>query len=412
MRQSLRLVSWTSIIATFVFGSIALGQNQNVPGIRAREPLTILSANDGQSHRRLTADGHRDTVNITADGITVVHLGPDHPPIVNTVYGTVPNSIFSVPYLPITPHGHYGFVSSRGLGRARAGSLEPANLLSVVDLTSRDLTVIQTVELTRPGTGVMHPNGKHLVVPYTNGLRVYGWSGSKLEVIRDNAIPFGLGSIDISPRGDRLVAIETEAADTILQAPRIPKTVHVFSYEDGRTEHLTEISVTAGLPRFDRPFAPRFSPDGARVLVLNGGGTGTKGKLDALLSIDMRANPPTVSEAVLQLADGMEGVAFHPSGRMAVIACLEETSAPNPYSHLAVIDLTSKPMRLLYELTIDPIPEGIEFSPDGSQLFVQSTLAHHISVFDVDGFLLRRSPFVIRVGHGPAAMGIARRRVR
>ena len=55
------------------------------------------------------------------------------------------------------------------------------------------------------------------------------------------------------------------------------------------------------------------------------------------------------------------------------------------------------------------LPEGIEFTPDGTQLFAQLTYAHRIAVFDVDGFMLKRSPFVIRVGHGPSSMAIGPR---
>jgi hypothetical protein len=74
-----------------------------------------------------------------------------------------------------------------------------------------------------------------------------------------------------------------------------------------------------------------------------------------------------------------------------------------------VIDLTTKPARLLYHLPIEAYPEGIEFTPDGSKLFVGLTDAHHIAVFDVEGFMLKRSPFVIRVGHGPAVMALGPR---
>lgn len=55
------------------------------------------------------------------------------------------------------------------------------------------------------------------------------------------------------------------------------------------------------------------------------------------------------------------------------------------------------------------MPEGIEFTPDGSQLFVQLTSADRIAVFDVNGLQLTRSPFVIRTGHGPASMALGRR---
>jgi len=171
------------------------------------------------------------------------------------------------------------------------------------------------------------------------------------------------------------------------------------------------VKVRSGLSKFENPFAMRFSPDGKRVLAPNGGGAGSKGQLDDVLSIDMTLDLPEVTEVIPQVADGIESLAFHPSGRFAVISCLEELPplAHNTYSHLAVIDLTSKPARLLYHVNVEEAPEGIEFTPDGAQLFVQLTSANHIAVFDVDGFMLNRSPFVIRVGHGPASMALGRR---
>jgi DNA-binding beta-propeller fold protein YncE len=215
-------------------------------------------------------------------------------------------------------------------------------------------------------------------------------------------------SMDISPKGDRIVACVASA----LGGDNIG--VHVFTYQDGVIEHQHEVQVPRGMPAFDMPFSMRFSPDGKRVLVPNGGGGGTKGRLDDVLSVDMTLDPPAVTEVIPQVADGIESLAFHPKGHMAVIACLEDLPwlAASAYSHLAVIDLTSKPARVLYDVSVDAFPEGIEFSPDGSQFFVQLTAANHVVVFDVDGFLLKRNPFVIRVGHGPSSMAIGPRFVK
>ena len=76
----------------FSLGVLALAlaaQDPAAPWIKTRQRLTILSANDGQSHLRLNADMKLDREKVTPDSITVIHLGPDHPPIVKTVYGTV-----------------------------------------------------------------------------------------------------------------------------------------------------------------------------------------------------------------------------------------------------------------------------------------------------------------------------------
>ena len=172
------------------------------------------------------------------------------------------------------------------------------------------------------------------------------------------------------------------------------------------------MQVRAGLPGWDGPFASRFTPDGRRLVIPNGFGGPGKGGLDPVFLADLALDPPAVTEAIPQVADGMEGVAVHPGGRFAVLGCLDDSpraAVHQANSHLAVVDLTSRPPRLLYHLPVESLPEGIAFTPDGTQLFVGLTYAHRIAVYDVDGFLLKRSPFVPRVGHGPSSMAIGPR---
>ena len=240
---------------------------------------------------------------------------------------------------------------------------------------------------------------------------------AKLDLVRANRSDVTLldGAYDISPQGNRLVAWGRSPGD-----PEDHRGVHVFSYEDGMTEHLAEVGVRDGLPAFDREaWMLRFSADGTRVLVPNGAGYGTKGMLDDVLSVDMTLDPPMVTEVIPQVCDGIESLAYHPSDQFAVLSCLEEIpggslgvpNAPVAYSRLVVIDLTTSPARRLYDVDVHGVPEGIEFTPDGTQLFVQLTAAHQLTVFDVEGFLLKKHPFSIRVGHGPALMAVGRRYV-
>jgi hypothetical protein len=340
--------------------------------------------------------------NFTRDSISVVHLGPDHPPIVKTVYATVPYTINLLPYASMTRDGRYGFVVSNTNGLFAP---EPADLVSVIDLSSPELAVVQKVEMPSPWMALTHPDGKHVIVSYALGFQVFELRDGRLVLQRDNRLNVSPLSMDISPKGDRIVAA--------LVAPDLQSVtgVHVFSCRDGVIEPQCEVKVRRGLPGFGNPVSLRFSPDGKRVLSPNGFGQGSKERLDNVLSIDMTLDPPEVTEVIPQVADGIESLAFHPSGRFAVIACLEELPplAHDTYSHLAVIDLTSKPARLLYHINVEAVPEGIEFTPDGSRLFVQLTSANHIAVFDVDGFTLKRNPFVIRVGHGPASMALGQR---
>jgi hypothetical protein len=73
-------------------------------------PVILLSANDGEMRFKHTPTGLQQAP--VEDSITVVRLGPDHPPVVTMVVDTVPVTIFGSPRVVISADGRYGFVSS------------------------------------------------------------------------------------------------------------------------------------------------------------------------------------------------------------------------------------------------------------------------------------------------------------
>lgn len=395
---------------------------QDKPYVTTKTPVRLLSANDGEAVVLLNSQGIFEPSRQPADSVTVIDLGPDQPPQVRTVYGTVPNSIIGPPYMAVSPDGCRGFVTNHGWrfdapldDRTDFATLpiERRNLLSMIDLTSPDLKVLDQFTLSSITWMVLaHPDGRQLVVCCDHQFLVFEVVENRLALSRTNESPVTLTGFDINRAGDRIIATghsqhytkETPINERDFQ-------VYLFSMEDDRIQFLHRIEIDPQLGKVDAPFAPRFSPDGRRVIVLNGGGMSDKGRLDDILSIDMSLARPAFTEVVRQVADGLESVAFHPRGQMAVVACLgnDITNATPGFARLAVLDLTTTPMRLLYEMPIEPFPEGIEFAADGEQLFVSCTCAHHVAAFDVVGYRLNRSPFILQTGHGPASMAIGPR---
>jgi hypothetical protein len=183
-----------------------------------------------------------------------------------------------------------------------------------------------------------HPDGKQGIVLGGTKLYVVTVKEGKPEIVSTSDSPVVGISMAVSPLGDRIVVTGFTGDHLPADLPPPDKlTAHLFSLSSGNITYLHEIDVQAGLPaKFNGAFTPRFSPDGKRVLILNGIGLGGKGNLDDVLSVDLTAEPPQVTEVIPQVGDGLESLAFHPSGKFAVISCLEAFTPGNAltsYSH-------------------------------------------------------------------------------
>lgn len=368
----------------------------DLPFVSSAEPIRIVSANDGDALKSLG----RPQSDLP-DSVTVIDLSPDAPPVRRTVSGTVPNSYNGSPSLAVLGAGRYAVIPSHTWGAGDESDSTPSQI-SVVDLDATDMTVTATVALPpHPWQAVAHPDDERAIVISDHQFHLFRLNAGQPELVSESdPFPLYFLSFAMSPDGRSILAT---AAEEIEFSTAVE--LHLFKLEGDTIRHEAEIGIDAGVGMIDQPFAPSFSPDGARALVLNGLGISSKPPLDAVLSIDMTLNPPRVTEAVPNVAQGLESSAFHPSGQFAVVTCID-----GPYiGHLAVFDLTTAPMELLYYVPMSFVPQGIEFTPDGSMLFVQAASANHIDVYHVDGMKLIRSPYVLHTGEGPASMALVQR---
>ena len=61
-----------------------------------------------------------------------------------------------------------------------------------------------------------------------------------------------------------------------------------------------------------------------------------------------------LTQRLAHVGDGLESLAFHPTGKFAVISCLDKGPDVATTSHLATMDLTSRPVRLLDHIHVFP----------------------------------------------------------
>ncbi len=224
-----------------------------------------------------------------------------------------------------------------------------------------NLELTDQVELpAEPWIVDLHPDGKRIIVSVGSGFRVYSVRNGRFVLDGEAKAPGVVLSFDVSPKGDRIVAVIIEAPGATAKSE-----LHVLELDGSDISHLSQVSASEGFGATDRLFSPRCSPDGTMAIVPNDLGIGGKGTLDDVLVAKLDSERPVFTQRVESIGDGLESLAFHPDGKFAVVSCLDKGPDAATTSHLAVLDLSKGPARLLNHMTTDCIPEGIEFSPDG-----------------------------------------------
>jgi DNA-binding beta-propeller fold protein YncE len=365
--------------------------------ITTMQPTVLLSVNDGESIALVSGAG--ESVR-TDDSVTVIRLFNDRPPEIKTVYGTTSSTIIGSPYAAIV--GRFGIVTNHDdrLGEPVSPEVTGRNQIVAIDLESDNLSVTSRIELdAQPWLAIAHPDGRRVIVALSDHWRVLEVrdDGSLVEAARSPSVGV-VYSFDVSNDGKTIIAAMVKGTDVLSDETGIFR----FTINDD-SSITVDGEITSEQFEIDGPFSPRISPDGTRALVLNSLGF-PDGVLDDVLVVNLADN--TISHVIPQVADGLESLAFHPSGEFAVVACLDDFG-PTMTSHLAVVDLKGNSPQVLYHLPVERVPEGIEFTPDGTKLFVGSTEANHLAVFDVDGTKLVRSPYVLPTGYGHSLLGIS-----
>jgi hypothetical protein len=92
---------------------------QDRPYLTTQSPITVFSTNDGEVNQlfQLTDEQTTDWELKTKDSFTVIHLGPDHPPIIRTIYDTVPCSILGTPTMAMSSDGRYALIANHSWRR-------------------------------------------------------------------------------------------------------------------------------------------------------------------------------------------------------------------------------------------------------------------------------------------------------
>jgi hypothetical protein len=351
-------------VLTFAW-SMVLSADET-PYITTKSEITLLSANDGEMDpaRRTTVEGLTDYEVKTKDSFTVIRLGPDHPPVSHTVYGTVPCSELGAPRMALSSDGHYSLITNHG-GRLEALcplKYPPGEPLRNADIRDADLTrqdlapplsnMLSLIDMASPGFSIVdrmlfddypmlvlaHPDRTHFVVGATKYFYVFCIERGKLvevsRTLQDHSYP----EYDITPAGDRII---TTQGDWTIPG-RLP-VVRWYSVIPDKISYLSEVKILEGVDTKVTPdtYILRISPDGTKTLIPQDS-MGGKGSFCDVLVADLTQDPPVINRVIKQVADGVESLTFHPNGKMAIATCLSKFN-----NSIVVFDMESDPPRIL-----------------------------------------------------------------
>ena len=101
-----------SIILLFL--STVVLYSEQTPYITTQTPLTLFSTQDGEAEAIWSFSSVKpyDYKLLAKDSFSVIHLGPDHPPVVKTVYGTIAATILGTPTMAMSKDGRYGILTN------------------------------------------------------------------------------------------------------------------------------------------------------------------------------------------------------------------------------------------------------------------------------------------------------------
>ena len=405
------------------------GQATDQPYITTQTPITLFSTQDGETEINSFSDVEPyDYKLLSEDSFTVIHLGPDHPPIVKTVYGTIPATILGTPSMAMSSDGRYGLVSNHSWrdegsyfdrltykkgAPVRNSDLTPemldrqhlspqlSDMISVVDLHDPEHPVTDRILLDDQVTHILaHPDGDRFFAMGRRFFFTYRLDGDQLIELARSETPYGVGCFWIHPDGTHILAARNKDWGNDVAIPQW------YAIDGDHVIYINDLEID---PSVDTEYANtgvilRITPDGKRGFICQKTMYSGLGFADVLIA-DLTLEQPKVTGVIKQVGDGLESFAFHPNGKMAVATVLEKSK-----NSLAVLDIESSPPRLLYHLDAASLSQGVEFTPEGDKLFLGSTYHGRIEIYDVvDDFELVKNQKFIKIGYGHNSLSIGPR---
>jgi len=277
----------------------------------------------------------------------------------------------------------------------------PANTVTLVDLSGDAPEVVDSIQAGAAPAGVSFtPDGRlALVANRGDGtVSVLSISGKTLKL----AGTVTVGDADSQP-SHAAITPDGKMALVTLQGVHGVAILDI----DGDTVSVRDQELlTPGV----RPYAVDITPDGRLAAVGNMGRT--VGDVDTVALVDLTADPVRVVN-IVPVGVEPEAVTFSPDGKYLAIGMQDGSQFPkdawfyNDGGKLSLYAVNGHDLKKLDETRIGHWTQGVAFSANGRQIYVQSMSERDIQIFGWNGKRLKDTGEHIDLKGGGAAMQTA-----
>ncbi len=278
----------------------------------------------------------------------------------------------------------------------------PDTRLSVIDLKASPPRVIATLEAGRQPSSVSI-NRQGTLALVAN--RADG-TVSVFTIQGKTVAPAGTVELGGPKAGAGAVAFTPDGKTALVSRERDHR-ISVLSIEGTNVEY-TKRDMTAGVG----PIALDIAPSGAWAVVANlGHGTDDN---DTVSLVDLRARPPRVVDTIT-VGPVPEGVEISPDGSIIAVVLHNGSNRPkespffNDAGKLVLLRVNGTALAKVAEAPIGHWSQGAAFSADGRTILVGNMVEKDYWVFDWNGTTLRDTRVRIAVKGGAAAIRTADR---
>ncbi len=291
------------------------------------------------------------------------------------------NTIFGPPTnLQITPDGKLALVANSMDWVADGNGWKPSpdTRLYVIDLTADPPKLVDTVQVGKQPSGLSINRAGDLCL-------IANRADNSISVLKIAGTTVKL--IDTVAMGEQVshVAITPDGKRAL--ATKFPGNKVALLEIDGDKVTYGKQDLPVGL----WPYNVDISPDGRIALTADNGNAGSgDGNVDTISVIDVESRPPRVVDKIV-VDESPEGLAVSPTGKFAVAALLRGSISDKKAFYytrgggVALLKIDGRKVTHLHDIDVGRVPEGIVWSDDGQYIYVGNFLDDDISILKLDG---------------------------